>query len=69
MRNILSTSQAAKMIKMLNFGEDTEIYQEINKKMIESAMRFYLSDVQDGVISLKNLTQCVKDDEVQLFLK
>ena len=33
------------MVKMLNFDENSEIFQEINQKMIESAMRYYLSDV------------------------
>jgi hypothetical protein len=44
-RNVLSTSQASKIIKMLDFGEKSQIYQEINKKVIESTMRYYLSEV------------------------
>lgn len=57
------------MVKMLNYNEDSEIFKEINDQMIGSAMRYYLSDVQDGIISLKNLTECVRDDEIQLFIE
>jgi hypothetical protein len=65
----MENSPAAKMLKELNFNEKSEIYQDINQKMIESTYRYYIASIKEGTISLEKLTEILKEDELPIFVK
>ena len=57
------------MLKLLNFDEKSEIYKEVNLKIMLGAYRYQLKCIKEDPNLLPNITEILQDEELPLFIQ